>query len=210
MTSTLLPSAIAVGGLAGGDTSPTSATATSPTGSSNAPMSVALGRSSSSHSLPSRAGQTTFRRDHFQFLPRLAQILDLIASGGSAIEVAKATTELNDSFQRCLQTLDALPGADLTREDQQQRLAERTAELAQKRQQLDTYAKLATLHWSISASDVEIPTISNELDTSSNLQVATDIPIANMDTFASEPIHETVDDLDPIISIMDEDDDISI
>ncbi|KAI8058497.1 hypothetical protein BDF22DRAFT_666178 [Syncephalis plumigaleata] len=202
---TLLPSA----GPVSGETSPspaalaaaaasTSITATSP--STSIATATALARTSSTHSLPSRAGQPTFRREQFQFLPRIAHILDLIASDGSTIEIAKATAELNDGFQRCLQMLDALPGANLTREDQQQRLAERTAELAQKRQQLDTYAKLATLNWSIPTPDVDV-----------TVKTEPDIPQESSTDAVAEPMQEIATNaIDPSISIMDEDVDIDI
>ncbi|RKP25978.1 hypothetical protein SYNPS1DRAFT_22161 [Syncephalis pseudoplumigaleata] len=171
---------------------------------------TAVARSASTHSLPSRTGQPAFRREQFQFLPRIAHILDLIASDGSTIEIAKATAELNDNFQRCLQILESLPGADLTREDQQQRLAERTAELAQKREQLDTYAKLATLNWSIATPKTDAPVkaepgMQQEPPTHPDADASAPSAMAVEEAGAS-----TANDIDPIVSIMDEDDDIDI
>ncbi|CAG8483685.1 6098_t:CDS:2 [Paraglomus occultum] len=74
-----------------------------------------------------------FQRSEFTFLPQIAQILELIESSNDKQEINKLTLKLKESFQRCHQILEDLPGADLSREAQDELLAEEKDILQQKK-----------------------------------------------------------------------------
>ncbi|CAG8604415.1 603_t:CDS:2 [Racocetra fulgida] len=65
-----------------------------------------------------------FPREEFSFLPHVVQLLDKVSSGKN---------ELKEKFQRCHQILQELPGADLSREEQEALLRAENALLEQKR-----------------------------------------------------------------------------
>ncbi|CAG8659104.1 3749_t:CDS:2, partial [Dentiscutata erythropus] len=73
-----------------------------------------------------------FPREEFSFLPQVVQILDKVSSGKNEIEIRNMTKKLKEKFQRCHQILQELPGADLSREEQEELLRTEKELLEQK------------------------------------------------------------------------------
>ncbi|CAG8683216.1 40450_t:CDS:2 [Gigaspora margarita] len=79
-----------------------------------------------------------FPREEFSFLPHVVQLLDKVSSGKNEIEIrnmvrTSKTKKLKEKFQRCHQILQELPGADLSREEQEDLLRTEKELLEQKR-----------------------------------------------------------------------------
>ncbi|RUP46813.1 hypothetical protein BC936DRAFT_146494 [Jimgerdemannia flammicorona] len=97
-------------------------------------------------SVPATPTATTmpyqFQRSDFTLLPQLAQILERLEQGQDLAEIGRAVKGLNESFVRCQRILDQLPGADLSREEQENQLRQETQVLTLKKAQLRQYMNL--------------------------------------------------------------------
>ncbi|CAG8494450.1 15142_t:CDS:2 [Dentiscutata heterogama] len=88
-----------------------------------------------------------FPREEFSFLPQVVQILDKVSSGKNEIEIRNMTKKLKEKFQRCHQILQELPGADLSREEQEELLRTEKESLEQKRAARRKYSELPIMQF---------------------------------------------------------------
>ncbi|CAG8474961.1 1859_t:CDS:2 [Acaulospora colombiana] len=73
-------------------------------------------------------------REEFSFLPHIIQILEKVETGKNEQEIKNMKArKLKEKFRRCQQILHELPGADLSREEQEQILRKEKQLLDQKR-----------------------------------------------------------------------------
>ncbi|KAG0232679.1 hypothetical protein BGW41_001769 [Actinomortierella wolfii] len=86
----------------------------------------------------------SFQPSDFSFLNQVLHILEKVESGDDPHEIATLAGNLKSSFQKCQMILDHLPGADISPDEQERILEEKTAILARKKAQLQEY-----LSWSI-------------------------------------------------------------
>lgn len=78
-------------------------------------------------------------------LPKFVSILKAIQDGGEERDIVRLTSDLNAHFKKCNQTLDELPGTDLTHAQQQALLHQYQDQLKRKSALIAKYQNLPVL-----------------------------------------------------------------
>ncbi|CAG8639956.1 16882_t:CDS:2 [Acaulospora morrowiae] len=94
-----------------------------------------------------------FPREEFSFLPHIIQILEKVETGKNEQEIKNMTRKLKEKFRKCQQILHELPGADLSREEQEQILRQEKQLLDQKRAARHKYLELPIMSNKVNEND---------------------------------------------------------
>lgn len=82
----------------------------------------------------------------FQILDSIASILSMVLEGADAASVSPAIAKLQGRFQQCEALLDNLPGGDMSKDEQEQKIKSLRESIARRRQLVSKYANLGVLH----------------------------------------------------------------
>ncbi len=82
----------------------------------------------------------------FQILDNVAAILTMILEGADAASVSPAVAKLHARFQRCESVLDNLPGGDMSKDEQKEKIKSLRESITRRRQLIAKYSNLGVLH----------------------------------------------------------------
>lgn len=82
----------------------------------------------------------------FQILDSVASILSMVLDGADAASVSPAIAKLKGRFEQCEALLDNLPGGDMSKDEQEQKINSLRESIARRRQLVSKYANLGVLH----------------------------------------------------------------
>ncbi|KAJ1969782.1 hypothetical protein H4R35_006048 [Dimargaris xerosporica] len=106
----------------------------------------------SSDFLPATPVTEGFHPANFEFIPQITRILDAVASGNDRAHIARMVANLYQRLDQCQQMVQALPGADSSTQQQEERLTRERLALEKKTAQLEKYLSLPAFSTAASAS----------------------------------------------------------
>lgn len=107
----------------------------------------------------------------FQILDNVAAVLTMVLSGAEASAVSSSVAKIHSKFQECEALLDNLPGGDMSKIEQNRKIEELTASIAQKKALVAKYGNLDLLRQiALSTSGPTEPAPQNAISVSPSYQ----------------------------------------
>lgn len=93
----------------------------------------------------------------FQILDRVSNVLSMILDGTDPATVSSSVSKLHARFHECEQLLENLPGGEMSKQEQEDKIKELTASLAKRKALVAKYRNLEALQKIADVQEAETP-----------------------------------------------------